>query len=603
MSVFSSASLPTLGDIPQARLATSLPGADYALVVPMFATSDGLELLLWPSLSDEASHTLLTALETVNATGKRNEIRILPPVSGITSSAIIAVGLGDGDDVSEDVLRQAAGVAARAAATFRRVASTLSLVNLTAAVEGTLLGSYTYRGKRGTKTVDEQQGVDTPANDPAASRLAEVVFLVPAAGKKRPSKAATREFETALTTAQAVCFARDLVNTPPLELYPASYANTVAKLGKQAGLTVEVYDEQRLAQEGFGGILAVGQGSSRAPRLVHLRHEPKKPVSSVALVGKGITFDTGGISLKRGPGMENMTSDMAGSAAVVATVIAAAELNLPVVVDAWLPLAENMPSATAQRPGDVIRHYGGLTSEILNTDAEGRIVLGDAIARACEEQPEFLIETATLTGAQLVALGTRTAGVMGSPTLRDNVAKIGTEVGELAWAMPLPEEIVAGVTGSDVADLRNTGTSSYGGMMAAGAYLQAFVADGISWAHLDVAGPAYNTTGVYGYNPKRATGQPVRTLLATLAAIANNPDALRDASANGDRAAAKKQKKSTKAKRKAQASSKAKAQRATAEIHTKSKKTSKTKTAKAPQKSKKASNNSNKSKQGKGKRS
>ena len=214
-----------------------------------------------------------------------------------------------------------------------------------------------------------------------------------------------------------------------------------------------------------------------------------------------------------------MISDMGGSAAMAATIIAAAKLKLPVQITATLPLAENMPSANATRPGDVITHYGGLTSEVLNTDAEGRLVLSDAIARASEDKPDYLIETATLTGAQIVALGARTSGIMGSEVFRDRLAEIGREVGENAWAMPLLEEHDEEIK-SQAADIRNINAKREGGMEFAGTYLKQFVGEGIEWAHIDIAGPSWNGSAPRGYTPKRATGVPVRTVVTALREIA-----------------------------------------------------------------------------------
>ena len=309
------------------------------------------------------------------------------------------------------------------------------------------------------------------------------------------------------------------MNAPANELYPESYADFLSGQAKEAGLDVEVLDEKQLEKQGFGGILAVGKGSARPPRLVRLSWKPKKAKKHVALVGKGITFDTGGISLKPGNGMWDMISDMGGSAAMAATIIAAAKLKLPVQITATLPLAENMPGSGATRPGDVITHYGGLTSEVLNTDAEGRLVLSDAIARASEDKPDYLIETATLTGAQIVALGSRTSGIMGSEVFRDRLAEIGREVGENAWAMPLLEEHDEEIK-SQAADIRNINAKREGGMEFAGTYLKQFVGEGIEWAHIDIAGPSWNGSAPRGYTPKRATGVPVRTVVAALREIA-----------------------------------------------------------------------------------
>jgi leucyl aminopeptidase len=322
--------------------------------------------------------------------------------------------------------------------------------------------------------------------------------------------------------AEAVATAREFVNTPPSHLFPAEFADRAKALGTDAGLKVEVLDEKALEKNGYGGILGVGKGSSRLPRLVRLSYSAKKRnAPKIALVGKGITFDTGGISIKPAAGMENMTSDMGGAAAVVATVVLAAKLGLPVDVTATVPMAENMPSSTAQRPGDVLTQYGGTTVEVINTDAEGRLVLADAIVRACEDDPDYLIDTATLTGAQMVALGNRTPGVMGTDEFRDRVAAISQEIGENAWAMPMPAELRSDLD-SKVADLANVTNHRWGGMLAAALYLKEFVADGVQWAHIDVAGPAYNSSGPWGYTGRGGTGVPVRTMISVIEDIAAN---------------------------------------------------------------------------------
>lgn len=260
--------------------------------------------------------------------------------------------------------------------------------------------------------------------------------------------------------------------------------------------------------------MGVGRGSARKPRLVRISWKPEAAKKHVALVGKGITFDTGGISIKPGANMQAMISDMGGSAAMIASVIAAARLGVHTRVTATIPMAENMPSGDAYRPGDTLVQYGGKTVEIVNTDAEGRLILADAIARACEDNPDYLIETATLTGAALVALGRRTGGVMGEDSFRDRIAEIGREVGEPAWAMPIPDEVAEGMK-SKVADLVNAG-ARWGGMLAAGFFLGEFVSEGTPWAHIDVAGPAWNEASPYGVNPARATGAPVRTVVAAI---------------------------------------------------------------------------------------
>src|SRR5690606_29874930 len=226
---------------------------------------------------------------------------------------------------------------------------------------------------------------------------------------------------------------RDLVNTPPNLLYPESFAERARTLAKGTKVDVTVLDDDALRAGGYGGLVGVGQGSTRGPRLVRLEWEPRKAKRHVALVGKGITFDSGGLSIKPAKSMETMKSDMAGAAAVLHTVLAAAALELPVAVTGWLCLAENMPSGTAQRPSDVITQRGGKTVEVLNTDAEGRLVLADGLVAATEEHPDALLDVATLTGAQIVALGYRVSAVMGTGGLPDLVVEAARASGELVW--------------------------------------------------------------------------------------------------------------------------------------------------------------------------
>ncbi|WP_231750849.1 leucyl aminopeptidase, partial [Mycobacterium sp. NAZ190054] len=405
----------------------------------------------------------------------------------------------------DDTLLDHRGAAARSLSGVESVITTLSDLDLEASIEGLILGSYRFSDFRSAKTAPKDAG------------LRKITALAP------DTKSATREAAArAEAIATAVATARDFVNTPPSHLYPAEFAARAKALGEAAGLDVEVLDEKALAKGGYGGIIGVGQGSSRPPRLVRLAHRGGgRKARKVALVGKGITFDTGGISIKPAANMHHMTSDMGGAAAVVATVVLAARRKLPIDVVAYVPMAENMPSATAQRPGDVLTQYGGTTVEVLNTDAEGRLILADAIARACEDGPDYLIETSTLTGAQTVALGSRTPGVMGSDEFRDRVAAVSQAVGENGWAMPLPEELKDDLK-SSVADLANVSGSRFAGMLVAGTFLREFVADGVEWAHIDVAAPAYNSGGPWGYTPKGGTGVPTRTMFAVLEDIAAN---------------------------------------------------------------------------------
>ncbi|OKX86969.1 leucyl aminopeptidase [Corynebacterium glutamicum] len=490
------ATLPVRGTVAELKLEKKLPKKIDAIIVAIFEGEDSIELaggeILDFIFSTEQQADILTQLEAVGAKATANSITRVP---GTDVAPVIAVGLGKADLLDDETLRRASGTAARSLGGFENVATTIGDLGLAAAVTGFGLGSYSYAGLR--KETEESKDKTTTVTFISTGKDDKDVFV------------------EAQIIVESVLLARDLVNTPSSHLYPESYSVIASNEASKHGLQTTILDEKQLADQGFGGILAVGNGSSRKPRLLRIDWKPRKAKKSIALVGKGITFDTGGISIKPGASMENMISDMGGSASVLATIVAAARLNLSINVSAFLPMAENMPSGDAFRPGDVITHFGGITSEILNTDAEGRLILADAIAYASEDKPDYLIDAATLTGAQLVALGLRTSGVMGTDEFRDSVAKTGREVGEQAWAMPLPEELDEQVK-SPVADLRNVTNSRFAGMSAAGRYLQEFVGADIEWAHVDIAGPAYNTAGEFGYTPKRATGQPVRTFVQVL---------------------------------------------------------------------------------------
>jgi leucyl aminopeptidase len=326
--------------------------------------------------------------------------------------------------------------------------------------------------------------------------------------------------DRAVVVAGAVALCRDLVNTPPGDLRPADFAQAAADACSSVGLDVEILDEEALAEGGYGGILGVGAGSSRPPRLVRIGYSTGRGAkATVHLVGKGITFDSGGLSLKPSTGMEWMKSDMGGAASVIATLYAIAQLKPDVDVVGWVPTAENMPSGTAIRPSDVLTMRGGKTVEVMNTDAEGRLILADAIVRASEEKPDYIIDVATLTGAQLVALGRHVYAVMANDDeLRTAVVDAAGRAGEQAWPMPLPQELRKSLD-SEVADMSNIGDRN-GGMLVAGLFLKEFVPDGVRWAHLDIAGPSYNQGEPHHYTPKGGTGVPVRTLVQLLEDLA-----------------------------------------------------------------------------------
>ncbi|RKT68111.1 leucyl aminopeptidase [Saccharothrix variisporea] len=453
-------------------------------------------------------------LGALGMTGAEGEVAKLVAPRGIEAGLLLAVGLGDcdpddcdpddrapddraPDGCAAEVLRRAAGVAARSLAGVGKAVLALPVGTAEAAEAvalGGLLGAYAFTayrtGDRGKPPVGELVLPTTPerrADTDAAVRRATVV-------------------------AQEVNRSRDLVNMPANDLCPDTFAATVRAVGEQHGLRVEVLDETALAEGGFGGILGVGRGSANPPRLVRVAHVHPGAMTGLALVGKGITYDSGGISLKPVGANEIMKRDMSGAAAVFAAVVAVSRLGLPVNVTGWLALAENMPSGSALRPGDVLRMYGGKTVEVLNTDAEGRLVLADAIVRATEEEPDFLVDVATLTAAMRMALGDRVFGVMSDDDhFRARVLDAAGQAGEQAWPMPLPAHLRKGLD-SPIADIANTGERMGGGLTAA-LFLREFVPKGTAWAHLDIAGPAFHEGEPHGYTPRGGTGSAVRTLV------------------------------------------------------------------------------------------
>jgi leucyl aminopeptidase len=314
------------------------------------------------------------------------------------------------------------------------------------------------------------------------------------------------------TVAEAVMWARDLVNEPGGRLSPTALADAAVAFGEAAGLTVKVRNRKAIKAMGLGGLLGVNRGSANPPRFIELRWRPPGDAqATVALVGKGITFDSGGLSIKTGTGMMTMKSDMAGAAAVMAAVAAVARLQLPVEVRVFVSATDNMTGPDAMRPGDVLKLRNGKTIEVLNTDAEGRLVLADALSVASESNPDAIIDLATLTGACRAALGARIAGVMGNnDALLAQVETAAANAGEPVWRLPLPPDYRKQIE-SNVADMKNIGSGEAGALVA-GLILQEFVGEGIPWAHLDIAGPAF-VDGEDGEYTKGATGFGTRLLV------------------------------------------------------------------------------------------
>lgn len=319
--------------------------------------------------------------------------------------------------------------------------------------------------------------------------------------------------KSAQSIATAVATTRDWVNTPPGDLPPIEFVKEATKRAKEAGIAVTVWDEAKLAREKCGGILGVGAGSSNPPRLIKLSYKPRGAKKHIALVGKGITFDSGGLSLKPGAAMMTMKCDMAGAAAVVNATVAIAELGLPIQVTAYAALAENLPSGTATRPGDVLSIRNGKTVEVMNTDAEGRLVLADALSLAAESDADQIIDVATLTGACVVALGTRTAGLFSPSTdMVDGILAAAKRASEKFWHMPITEELLDRTVDTPMADIRQHNPVPHGGAVFAAAFLSRFVGDK-EWAHLDIAGPAFNEESAYDDVTVGGTGVAVRTLV------------------------------------------------------------------------------------------
>ena len=449
-----------------------------------------------PKLSKNNLDSKLEASLNLASLGVSSELGSITKLAGPSSSLIALVGLGKPPEL--DCLRDAMGAASRELGDIEHVVVDVPLATkqqLRAAVEGFQLGNYeylAYKSKSDKRTL---------------TKLTIITAL----------KLTAKELAELEIVTSAVHRTRDMVNAPANDLYPQVMVDAAKKLSKGLNIKIKVWEEKDLIADGLGGIHAVGKGSNRPPRLVKLEYKPTGAKTSLALVGKGITFDTGGLSLKPAESMVGMKYDMTGAAAVLQALLAIAALKLPIKATAWLCLAENMPSGGATRPNDIIRIRNGKTVEVLNTDAEGRLVLADGLSMASEENPDYIVDVATLTGAATIALGNRYAGLMGDEKAIKKVQNAATEAGELVWHMPLPEEL-RGLLNSDIADIANVKICNRaGGMLIGGLFLREFVGSEKgkkpAWAHLDIAGPANNDAAAYGHTPKGATGVTVRTLV------------------------------------------------------------------------------------------
>lgn len=465
------------------------------------------------TLHRETADWLTVQLRSLGATGRPGEVTKLLSGSGIAARVVIAVGVAVPVDVSAGApgaWRQVGVDIVRASRGFGSVALAVPVTSreeVAALVEGALLGSYSFDQYRTTAREDPHDGCEDFTVSVDDDLLLE----------------ATRAASDSEVVARAVTWARDLGNMPGGFLTPERFVEKVAVLAQRDGLELSVLREDELGVGGYGGLLGVGGGSVNPPRLLKATWAPESATEHLSIVGKGITFDSGGLSLKDPIPMEDMKIDMAGAASAVAAVAAVAELGLPVKVTAWAALAENMPSPEAVRPGDVLTMYGGRTVEVLNTDAEGRLVLADALVVAAEDEPSMLVDIATLTGAVQAALGRRTAAVMGNDQEAiDVVMKAAAQAGEGLWPMPMPTELRTTLD-SPIADMKNKGDRE-GGMLVAAHFLNEFVPDGIPWAHLDIGGTAFNDKAVFVDVPMGATGYGVRTLISLAGLLASKAE-------------------------------------------------------------------------------
>jgi len=488
-----------------ASLSTTAPakvGADV-LAVPVFA---GRVLGPGGKAIDAAVGGSLDAFMAEAGFEGKAEETLAVPAGKVNAKAVLLVGVGDKRAVSAGGLRRVAAAVVRRSPKARTIATTLldtvppggdREAAAQAVAEGAALGAY--------KFLRYKQKSDAPA-------LEKLVVL----GKKDDK--VTQALDRGMAVAAAVALARDLVNEPAGAMTPSQLAEEARRAAEQGGLDIEVLDEVEIANQGLGGLLGVSLGSDQPPRLVKLTYTPKgKATGTVALVGKGITFDSGGLSLKPAEGMETMKTDMSGAAAVIGAMSVLRTAGVQAKVIAFVPTTENMPGGRAIKPGDVLKIRNGKTVEVLNTDAEGRLILADGLSLAAEEKPDAVIDLATLTGACVVALGMKVAGLMGNDDRWIGQVRDAAErAGESVWHLPLPQEYRKDLD-SEIADLKNITGTRGGGALTAGLFLSEFTGD-VPWVHLDIAGPA-RASGDDGYIAKGGTGFGVRTLVEVLSSF------------------------------------------------------------------------------------
>lgn len=450
---------------------------------------------------------LRTRIQKSKFTGAEGNTLLYPTAGILPAAQLLLVGLGGATDISIDAWRKAGARARKEAAAVGAEDIAIffspdknSEIAAGALVEGALLAGYQFSKYRSN-----------------SKPPAEVKLLTLFKPGLKLTAALLQSINTAQTIVPGVLLARDLVNEPPSVATALFLGEQAAKHCRGRGLSAEVWDKKKIESMKLAGLLAVNRGSHEEPRFIKIHYKPVgKPRKKVALIGKGITFDSGGLSLKPSKSMETMKLDMAGGAAVIAAMSCLPKLGLDIEVTGYVPTTDNLPGHNAQKPGDVIRYLNGKTIEVLNTDAEGRLILADALALAAEQQPDYMINLATLTGACMVALGTQVGGLFSNnQSLADALLRCAGETGERLWQLPLVKEYKEMIK-SSVADMKNIG-GSHGGAITAALILQEFVGE-VPWAHLDIAGPAFAESD-NALCPKGGTGFGVRTLLRFLSGL------------------------------------------------------------------------------------
>jgi len=483
-------------------------GSEQSLV--MFAAEGQPNPMGWRG-GEAVVKRLMAQAKEEGFTGKAQQVVGLHPEGGDPARRVYLTGVGSLQGLNDEAFRRSAGAASKAAAgTLSKGISVLFPERgdaqkirqcAQAIVEGVLLAQYRFKAYKSPSS-DEKKPIEN------------VVILHREDVSAKELAAGTAQAEI---ISHATMLARDLVNEPPSALTPVKLAERASKLG--GTVRTKVFDAKWMERTGMGAVMGVARGSQQPPVFIYLHYQGGKPKSKVALVGKGVTFDSGGLSLKRAESMETMKCDMAGAATVMAVIKAAEQLKLPLTLNGYIPAVENMPGGHAVKPGDILKALNGKTIEVLNTDAEGRLILADALAYAVKEKPDHVIDIATLTGAVITALGSRVTGVMGSDQeLVQALLTAGEAAGEPMWQLPLVKDYEE-QTKSKVADIKNIGGRREAGSILGGLFLKEFVGQA-SWAHLDIAGVSFTDKDL-PYCPPGGTGNPVRALLAYLIELAS----------------------------------------------------------------------------------